>query len=60
MGPIVNTSFRALPLLAALLAAPAAAEPVEVFTIRAEPSGPGGVLRLLWDTSEFSVPFHVQ
>lgn len=38
----------------------AVAEPVEAFTIRAEPSGAGGILRLLWDTSEFSVPFEVR
>jgi hypothetical protein len=36
------------------------AEPVEAFTIRAEPAGQGGVLRLSWDRSEFSVPFRVQ
>jgi len=37
------------------------AEPVEVFTIRAEPDcGDAGVLRLSWDTSEFSVPFRVR
>jgi hypothetical protein len=35
------------------------AEPVEAFTIRAEPAGQGGVLRLSWDRSEFSVPVRV-
>ncbi|HEX2209449.1 MAG TPA: DUF2911 domain-containing protein [Longimicrobium sp.] len=35
-------------------------EPVEVFTIRALPADGGGVLRLSWDTSEFSVPFRVR
>lgn len=38
----------------------AVAEPVESFTIRAEPSESGGILRLVWDTSEFSVPFQVR
>lgn len=36
------------------------AAPVEVFTIRAEPAGQGGVLRLSWDDTEFSVPFRVR
>ncbi|HEU0302057.1 MAG TPA: DUF2911 domain-containing protein [Longimicrobium sp.] len=36
-----------------------AAEPVEAFTIRALPAEGGGVLRLSWDRSEFSVPFRV-
>lgn len=35
------------------------AQPVEAFTIRALPADGGGVLRLSWDTSEFSVPFRV-
>ncbi|HEU0079777.1 MAG TPA: DUF2911 domain-containing protein, partial [Longimicrobiaceae bacterium] len=36
------------------------AEPVEAFTIRALPGeADGGVLRLSWDRSEFSVPFRV-
>jgi Protein of unknown function (DUF2911) len=35
------------------------AEPVEAFTIRALPADGGGVLRLSWDRSEFSVPFRV-
>ncbi|HYR08193.1 MAG TPA: DUF2911 domain-containing protein [Longimicrobium sp.] len=36
-------------------------EPVEVFTIRAETvCGDAGVLRLSWDTSEFTVPLRVQ
>lgn len=35
-------------------------EPVEAFTIRAESvCGDEGVLRLSWDTSEFTVPFRV-
>jgi hypothetical protein len=38
----------------------ALAEPVEVLTIRAEPSGDGGVLRVSWDRSEFSVPFRAR
>lgn len=36
------------------------AQPVEVFTIRADPDADGGVLRLSWDTSEFTVPFRVR
>lgn len=36
------------------------AEPVEAFTIRALPADGGGVLRLSWDTSEFSIPFRVR
>lgn len=36
-------------------------EPVEVFTIRAETvCGDAGVLRLSWDTSEFTVPLRVR
>ncbi|HEX2189700.1 MAG TPA: DUF2911 domain-containing protein, partial [Longimicrobiaceae bacterium] len=35
------------------------AEPVERFTIRAEPDGARGALRLAWDRSEFVVPFAV-
>ena len=36
-------------------------EPVERFTIRVDPAGErGGVLRLLWDTSELTVPFVVR
>lgn len=38
----------------------ALAEPVERFTIVAEPAATGGVLRLSWDTSEFVVPFTVR
>lgn len=38
----------------------ALAEPVEVLTIRAEPSGDGGVLSVSWDRSEFSVPFRAR
>lgn len=37
-----------------------AAEPVEAFTIDVEPGGQGGVLRLSWDRSVFSVPFEVR
>ncbi|HLL45937.1 MAG TPA: DUF2911 domain-containing protein [Longimicrobiaceae bacterium] len=37
------------------------AEPVERFTIRAEPAGTkGGALRISWDRSVFEVPFTVQ
>ncbi|HYH79821.1 MAG TPA: DUF2911 domain-containing protein, partial [Longimicrobium sp.] len=37
------------------------AEPVERFTIEADPAGAsGGVLRILWDTSEFQIPFTVR
>jgi len=35
------------------------AEPVEVFTIAVEPEDDGGVLRLSWDRSAFTVPFRV-
>jgi hypothetical protein len=36
-------------------------EPVEQFTIEVEPTaGDGGVLRLVWDRSAFSVPFTVK
>jgi hypothetical protein len=35
------------------------AEPVETFTIAAEPAADGGVLRLSWDRSAFTVPFRV-
>lgn len=35
-------------------------EPVESLTIRAEPSGTGGTLRISWDRTEFSVPFTVR
>jgi hypothetical protein len=38
----------------------AVAEPVETFTIAVEPAGEGGVLRLSWDRSAFTVPFRVQ
>ena len=34
--------------------------PVEGFTIRVEPQGQGGVLRLQWDDTEAFVPFTVQ
>jgi hypothetical protein len=36
------------------------AEPVEVFTIAANPEGPGGVLRLQWDRTELVTPFRVR
>jgi hypothetical protein len=36
------------------------AEPVETFTIAVEPAGGGGVLRLSWDRSAFTVPFRVR
>jgi hypothetical protein len=42
------------------LARTAVAEPVETFTIAVDPADAGGVLRLSWDRSAFSVPFRVQ
>jgi hypothetical protein len=36
------------------------AEPVEVFTIAANPEGAGGVLRLQWDRTELVTPFRVR
>jgi hypothetical protein len=33
--------------------------PVEQFTISVEPGGPGGVLKLAWDRTEYSIPFTV-
>lgn len=36
------------------------AEPVEVFTIAADPVGAGGVLRLQWDRTELVTPFRVR
>ena len=33
--------------------------PVEQFTISVEPAGQGGVLKLTWDRTEFSLPFTV-
>jgi hypothetical protein len=36
------------------------AEPVEVFTIAANPEGAGGVLRLQWDRTELVAPFRVK
>ncbi|HEX6910515.1 MAG TPA: DUF2911 domain-containing protein [Longimicrobium sp.] len=41
------------------MARTAVAEPVEAFTIAVEPAGEGGVLRLSWDRSAFTVPFRV-
>ena len=39
----------------------AVAQPVERFTIEVDPAGAsGGVLRILWDTTEFQVPFTVR
>jgi hypothetical protein len=35
-------------------------ESVEVFTIAANPEGPGGVLRLQWDRTELVTPFRVR
>jgi hypothetical protein len=34
--------------------------PTDQFTIAVEPRGQGGVLRLLWDTTQLSVPFTVK
>lgn len=42
------------------LAARSLAEPVEVFTIAANPEGAGGVLRLQWDRTELVTPFRVR
>jgi hypothetical protein len=42
------------------LTARALAEPVEVFTIAANPEGAGGVLRLQWDRTELVAPFRVR
>jgi hypothetical protein len=36
------------------------AEPVELFAITVEPASRGGVLRLAWDRSHFTVPFRVE
>lgn len=33
--------------------------PVEQFTIAVEPAGQGGVLKLAWDRTEYSIPFTV-
>jgi hypothetical protein len=33
--------------------------PTEQFTIRVDPAGQGGVLKLAWDRTEFSIPFTV-
>jgi hypothetical protein len=38
----------------------ALAEPVETFTIRIEPAGAGGALRLQWDDAELVLPFEVK
>jgi hypothetical protein len=43
------------------LAADQLAQPVEVFTIGIDPQGDrGGVLRLQWDRTQYSLPFSVQ
>jgi hypothetical protein len=34
--------------------------PVEQFTIAIQSQAPGGLLRMSWDTSEFSIPFTVK
>ncbi|HVF41124.1 MAG TPA: DUF2911 domain-containing protein [Gemmatimonadaceae bacterium] len=36
------------------------AQPVEQFTIAVAPQGTGGVLRLQWDNTEYSVPFRLK
>lgn len=41
------------------MARAAVAEPVETFTIAVEPAAQGGVLRLSWDRSAFTVPFRI-
>lgn len=42
------------------LASKTMAQPVEQFTIAVVPQGTGGILRLSWDTSEYSIPFTVK
>lgn len=41
------------------MARAAVAEPVETFTIAVEPAARGGVLRLSWDRSAFTVPIRI-
>lgn len=41
------------------LTARALGAPVEQFTISVEPAGQGGVLKLAWDRTEYSIPFTV-
>ena len=36
------------------------AQPVDQFTIAVAPQGTGGVLRLSWDTTEYSIPFTIK
>ena len=42
------------------LATEALAQPVETFTIAVDPAAGGGVLRLRWDRTQYSLPFTVQ
>jgi hypothetical protein len=35
-------------------------QPVDQFTIAVVPQGPGGLLRLSWDTTEYSIPFTIK
>ena len=42
------------------LASKTLAQPVEQFTIAVVPQGTGGVLRLSWDTTEYSIPFTIK
>ena len=42
------------------LATKTLAQPVEQFTIAVVPQGTGGVLRLSWDTTEYSIPFTIK
>jgi hypothetical protein len=42
------------------LAAEALPQPVETFTIAIDPAAGGGVLRLEWDRTRYSLPFTVQ
>lgn len=42
------------------LATEALAQPVETFTIAIDPAAGGGVLRLRWDRTQYSLPFTVQ
>jgi hypothetical protein len=42
------------------LTAKTLAQPVDQFTIAVVPQGSGGLLRLSWDTTEYSIPFAVK
>jgi hypothetical protein len=42
------------------LATEALPQPVETFTIAIDPAAGGGVLRLEWDRTRYSLPFTVQ